>query len=404
MTIKHLFPPSKPTLDLNFAAERELDPRVTFTRASTGTYVDSKGILRTAINDEPRFDHDGTGESLGLLIEESRTNYVVDNDQVMANRNNCTPTQTTGPDGVSTSASRLTAIASGDTQAANATGRTIAWSADVITTWSFYFNPANTTATTVTSGVSSSVSFGGATFEWSTLTATPDPSRPDVIGAGIVYVGSGWYRAWTNYADTVSSSTTCRFNVKFTAVTAGESIDVFGQMVEEGASLTSYIPTAGATATRATDIADITGTNFSSWYNQSEGTMFVSMSDGSLPQLGANLYGSNNNTHMITTKGTNARVGYQVSGTGSFIFYSAINVVAAGPMKYAYAYKPLDHALSVKGGIATQLGKDPQPNIVTLRLGEETTFGGNSRLNGAISRIAYYPRRLPDEQLQALTS
>ena len=48
---------------------------LTFTRASTGTYYDSNGILQTAIIDAPRFDHDPTTKApLGLLIEEARTN------------------------------------------------------------------------------------------------------------------------------------------------------------------------------------------------------------------------------------------------------------------------------------------------------------------------------------------
>ena len=66
MTIKHLYPTTKPTLDFNFAASRQLDPRITFTRSSIGTYIDEDGIIRYAAENEPRFDHDGgTGESLG---------------------------------------------------------------------------------------------------------------------------------------------------------------------------------------------------------------------------------------------------------------------------------------------------------------------------------------------------
>jgi hypothetical protein len=68
-----------PSLDLNFAATKNLVDAttgaelVTFTRASSGTYVDSQGVIQIAANDEPRFDHDPTtGESLGLLVEEQR--------------------------------------------------------------------------------------------------------------------------------------------------------------------------------------------------------------------------------------------------------------------------------------------------------------------------------------------
>jgi len=70
----------RPTLNLDFANSKQLDPRITFYRDSIATYYDSKGVLRYANSNEPRFDHDPvTGKSKGLLIEEARTNYVTFN-------------------------------------------------------------------------------------------------------------------------------------------------------------------------------------------------------------------------------------------------------------------------------------------------------------------------------------
>ena len=70
-----------PSLDLRFAESKSLvdaasgQSLVTFTRASSGTYVGSDGLIKTATTNEPRFDHNPTtGESLGLLVEEQRTN------------------------------------------------------------------------------------------------------------------------------------------------------------------------------------------------------------------------------------------------------------------------------------------------------------------------------------------
>ena len=71
------YPTIRPTLDLNFAATKTLDRRITFTRDSVGTFTDENGMVKYASNNVPRFDHDPTtGESLGLLIEESRTNIL----------------------------------------------------------------------------------------------------------------------------------------------------------------------------------------------------------------------------------------------------------------------------------------------------------------------------------------
>jgi hypothetical protein len=76
-----------PSLDLRFADSKSLTDAVsgqsliTFTRASSGTYIGSDGLIKTALADVPRFDHDPeTGESLGLLVEEQRTNLLLGSD------------------------------------------------------------------------------------------------------------------------------------------------------------------------------------------------------------------------------------------------------------------------------------------------------------------------------------
>lgn len=76
-------PTIRPTLNLDFANSKELDPRITFYRDSIATYYDSKGAIRYANRNEPRFDHDPvTGESKGLLIEEERKNWFAYTDQI----------------------------------------------------------------------------------------------------------------------------------------------------------------------------------------------------------------------------------------------------------------------------------------------------------------------------------
>ena len=82
-----------PKLALNFATG-SLDSRITFTRATSAsnpaTFVNSSGVLTSATNNQARFDYDpSTLACKGLLIEESRTNFVSGVDFV-------NPTSTTG--------------------------------------------------------------------------------------------------------------------------------------------------------------------------------------------------------------------------------------------------------------------------------------------------------------------
>jgi len=70
-------PPGQ-TLDLNFMFPGTLDPRITFTRASSATYTDASGVIQTAATNAPRWDYDPVTHALrGLLIEEQRTNNLL---------------------------------------------------------------------------------------------------------------------------------------------------------------------------------------------------------------------------------------------------------------------------------------------------------------------------------------
>ena len=63
MTIRNSFPDVRPALNLDFANTKRLDPRITFTRSSTGTYVDEFGVIKTAASNEARFDLDRDWET-----------------------------------------------------------------------------------------------------------------------------------------------------------------------------------------------------------------------------------------------------------------------------------------------------------------------------------------------------
>ena len=83
---------SSPTANLQFAATRTLVDSVsgsnllTVTRAAaTGTFFDASGVLQTASADTARFDNNPlTLESLGLRVEEARTNFYRNNTMVGA--------------------------------------------------------------------------------------------------------------------------------------------------------------------------------------------------------------------------------------------------------------------------------------------------------------------------------
>jgi len=67
-----------PALSLDFVGSTTLDPRITFTRTTTGTFIGSNGLIQSAAIDAPRYDYDPTTLALrGLLIEGTRTNLFL---------------------------------------------------------------------------------------------------------------------------------------------------------------------------------------------------------------------------------------------------------------------------------------------------------------------------------------
>jgi len=388
MTIKHLYPTQRPALDLNFAQQKRLDRRVTFTRSTTGTYVDSNGVIKTAAANEARFDHDPeSGSSLGLLIEESRTNsltYSAEFDNAAWTKTTATvsPNATTSPDNTISSEKLI--------PDSGFTGR-------VSQSKSF------------TSGVTYSQSVFAKEGEFSTLKmasnagifpveVTFDLSTGTISSlvrgsATITPVGNGWYRCTATATAVLTSSTEVRYFCG--DVGDGTSgIYIWGAQLEQGSFPTSYIPTAGATLTRAVDIASMTGTNFSSWYNQSEGTVVATVfnfNSGGSNSIWSIDSGSSSNRWMF-------RVGSGVSVTNFDNVWDTANPYTA---THACAVADNDIGYAKDGAPFT-----PGPTSTFLGGKTALNFGtgpGVGQATGHISRLAYYPTRLPDTQLQTLT-
>ena len=184
--------------------------------------------------------------------------------------------------------------------------------------------------------------------------------------------------------------------------------------MEQGAFPTSYIPTSGSTVTRSSDIATITGTNFSSWYNQTEGT-FYAEADTINPRYNTNItgYDGNNNNYTVLSTGDSPNrfqlrfddiYPYQVLGFGpnnTTATTSTTPTTTTTSMKIAGAVKQ-DYVRGYANGesILVDNGFD-MISPSALYIG---SLNGTSEINpGHIKRIMYYPRVLNNSQLQNIT-
>ncbi len=179
---------------------------------------------------------------------------------------------------------------------------------------------------------------------------------------------------------------------------------VYGAQLETGSGATSYIPTGSSTVTRNADDCLLTGTNFSSWYNPKEGSTFVQWTGGS----GTNVSDGRSYTLLNTTQ-TN-----QIFENGSYglnVYLSDFQAqigsslgTGSSAAKVASAFKQADFATSVNGSSAEVKTSGSMPTLV-----DRLSIGGNY-LNAASYKFAnfkqftYYPIRLTNTQLKALTS
>lgn len=416
MSLNRTYPSVAPSLNLNFIRSKRLDPRVTFTRASVATRVNALGLIETVGNDVPRFDYDPvTLAARGLLIEEARTNLLtysgaLDNAAWTKDNSSVTAGQT-APDG-SASACVLAPTTVGTL--VRAVRQAVSTSVQGTYTFSVYVK----VGTLAANGIGLRVRDGTATNDFrGNFTIVGTSAAPATlgvlgswvgVGASIVDVGNGWFRCtMTGTTNTAYTSLVPEIYLRTYAAHAETTGTVFlwGAQLEVGAFPTSYTPTTTATATRAADLCSMTGSNFSSWYRQDEGTMFGEYV--SPITIGGCVFNTDDGT-----VGNRNLLNFDINGGGSRrtvvggveqVTGLAGSVTPGLVARSAYAYRLNDFAASMNGGaVATDTSGLVPPGQITARLGANVSFV--SHINGHIRRIQYFPARLPNTQLQVLSA
>jgi len=248
MAISQNFPSVRPTLDLNFAATKRLDPRITFSRGSVGTYHDSTGTIQIAAPHVARFDHNpATGESLGLLVEEARTNLRIYSSAPNASNSyriygNATyNAAVVAPDGTAT-ATLITGngSSSGFDNYPNDYGS----NGGAVQTYSFYVRNVNATSLQISMG-----GYGNPTYTFTFATET-GVANAAASGSGFQKLSNGWYRIWL----TGTKSNQFWYQQAYIDNGSATSASMYfwgGHQREAGSFPTSYIPTPATFTGRA---------------------------------------------------------------------------------------------------------------------------------------------------------
>ena len=410
-----------PSLDLRFADKKDLicassgRQLVTFARASSGTYTDSAGVLRAAATDVPRFDHNPlTGESLGLLVEEQRTNLLLRSEEIndaawttLALNATVSANQTTAPNGATTADS----IADDAVNNVHYIGQSVAVAAATTYTFSCFLR-----AGTSNFGYLSLSGGGpgwGDTFVVNLSTGVGNVQAGSFGSTSIQAFADGWYRVVVTKITTGSGTPQLRIGVaQSLSVTSysgsGNTIFAWGAQLEAGAFASSYIPTTTAAATRNADVASITGTNFSSWYRQDEGTWFgdafreFAVPAGQFPVIvDARTSGANLNINQFSYLLESIAGTYiAVDGAVQSEQYPG-GLTGVRRRRVASAYAANNFAASANGSTPLLDSTGSVGNIPSMTIGSVT--GSGQYLNGHIRRLTYWPQRLDNATLQAIT-
>lgn len=212
-------------------------PAATFTRASTATYVDDDGVIQTATSGTLRI------QSGRALLEPQRTNYSTHSVETGTAWSLSTWTRTANygvaPDGASTSC-RIQAVSGGGYVGKSTTSA----GAGVAEALSFYIKPV-TASGSVRVVNWQGVSYGNWTVDFSQLAAGEwqriDQNHPAVTVSD----------TWVSTAGSISGW-------QIDGASTSLDFELWGVSIEAGSYATSYIPTAGSTATRNADAFQIT--------------------------------------------------------------------------------------------------------------------------------------------------
>jgi len=383
-----------------------------YTPTTTQPITNYIPVLQSAADNVARFDHSPTtGESLGFLVEESRSNlltYSEQFDDASWTKTNSTITANAivAPDGTLTGDRFVEDTATGE----HSFGKSNAFTSGTVYTQSIYVKAAGRTLVRV--GAGNPATWGASVIVDLTTGAITNNTAGT---ASVQNAGNGWYRISITGTALATASTNVSLRLVSTGTTTSYTGDGFsgvflwGAQLEVGSFSTSYIPTVASQVTRAADAASMTGANFSQWYRADEGAIYcdfdvldVGTSAVNLPVYSISDATQNNMNTVFKRANADVSTRYQVRANNASVVFENLGTFTNLPTKIGTSYKTNDFIGVRNAGSAITVTAGIVPIATQLELGQLPA--STSRLSGHIKKFAFYPSALTAAQLQALTS
>lgn len=397
-----------------------------YTATTTQAITNYIPVLQTAAAGQARFDHNPTtGESLGLLIEEARTNsitYSSDFSNAAWTKLGVTITSNTivAPDGTLTGDKVVPSVSQTYNQNYSSltllTGTNYAISCYAKKGEYSYLNLAL---------IYNASNYAGAQFDLnagSVLYTRASGFGYSVVSTSIAPVGNGWYRCVVVatsgltgiYPNVVASNSLWTSGYPDIAITADgfSGVYIWGAQLETGSFATSYIPTVASSVTRNADAASMTGTNFSSWFNNGEGTVYF---EAQPMYVGTGVSGLNaiawdGSVNNLISAGQNGGMGqataadfYIATNNVTQTYVSSTSISTSSAFKIVGAYEFNNSSAYLNAAIMGSLDTSCTIPVVN-QLKIDGNLGYTNRANGWVRKLSYYPQRLSATNLAALTT
>ena len=389
-----------------------------FTRASTATYVDSDGLIKTSKQGEARIDYTDSSDG-ALLLEPSRTNlYRYSEDFIQGASGTgwtkfgsafATSNQTVSPDGTL----NADKISIGTTQTSTfgvyVNNASISPSGSTFAL-SYYFKPSEVQFVQIYFGGGQVVSGSPfANFDIlngvlgtvsSVLNASIEPYLNDFYKVTVTGTASG--ATLSAIISAIPSATSPRNTAN--SWTLGDGFFIWGAQFEAGSYATSYIPTNGSSVTRAAD--SCSGAGNSEVFNDSEGVLYFEGSalanDGTIRPITIS-DGSTSNRMFIYFSTVSNQFFARIDSSGSTVtsFSYILNDITQYN-KISIKYETNNVSIWANG---SKLYTDPTATMPTgLNKLNFDNGVGTSDFYGKIKQIKYFNTALTDEELAALTT
>ncbi|MDF3843370.1 hypothetical protein P3W55_16780 [Pseudomonas citronellolis] len=383
---------------------------ITHTRSSAGSRINAQGKFEMVAANLPRFDYDPVTLSLrGLLVEEQRTNLLIQSDDYSTSSWMKSLTTVESSSMVSPVGGAMQKLVDSTTNDLHSLYQICSITGSTAYCYSVHTKQGERRYVFLNIGSSRS-QCAVAAFDLQTGTLLRTYNNGNTwagIAAGVINCGNGVYRLWVSATSPVgaTSGNPAIWLVHDNAVALAVPIYVgdgvsgaylWGQQFEAGAFPTSHIPTTSAQVTRAADVASVN--TLSPWFNPTAGTLFVDCvpATASNNSVMAALVGDS--AFHLFYDAVNQRSGiYSINTSGNLV-----NQIPLGRIRGAVAFDPHSLSYSVNGSAVSIRAQERTYNKHTeLRLGRNQ-FSGS--LWGHLRSIRYFPRRFTNAELQALTA